>query len=176
MRLPLLGPLAGCEPDLIDGVEIETPCTVSWDSMYGDDQVRHCGQCRQNVYNVAELSRAEALRLITARERVCLRLYRRPDGTVVTADCWSRLRAARRRGVWAFFAMLLVIGWAELAAILVGIAGLRHFTRLEALDPPLPTQLTPKAEQGPPPDVLWRQRPVMMGKMKSISGGGIKAR
>ena len=84
MRLLLFQP----RPDAVDRVEIQTPCTVSWDSMYGDDQVRHCGQCRQNVYNVAEMSRADALRLIAGRERACLRIYRRPDGTVVTADCW----------------------------------------------------------------------------------------
>ena len=32
--------------------------------MPGDEQVRHCGQCRQNVYNVASLTRAEAMRLV----------------------------------------------------------------------------------------------------------------
>ncbi len=128
IRLPVLR----TEPDRVDRVEIATPCEVSWDSMYGDERVRHCGSCRQNVYNVAQLTRAQALELIAAAERskgshrVCLRIYRRPDGTVVTADCWSRLRAARRRGVWAFVAMLVIIGWAQLAAMFVGVSGLRR--------------------------------------------------
>ena len=40
-------------------------------------------QCKQNVYNVSELTRAEANRLL--RARACVRIYRRPDNTVVTA-------------------------------------------------------------------------------------------
>jgi xanthine dehydrogenase molybdopterin-binding subunit B len=32
--------------------------------MPADDRVRFCGQCRQNVFNVAALSRDEARRLI----------------------------------------------------------------------------------------------------------------
>ena len=121
MRLPLFRP----ELDPVDRIEIQTPCTVPWDSMYGDQRIRHCGSCRKNVYNVAELTRAQALDLIDSHEPVCLRIYRRPDGTVVTNDCWSRLRAARRRGIWAFVAMLAIVGWAQLASMFVGIAGLR---------------------------------------------------
>jgi hypothetical protein len=92
--------------------------------MHGDQRVRHCESCRKNVYNVAELTRAQALELIAGREPVCLRIYRRPDGTVVTNDCWSRLRRARRRWMWAFVAMLANIRWVRLVAMFVGIAGL----------------------------------------------------
>ena len=99
------------EPDSLDRAEIATPCHVSWDSLGGDHRVRHCGHCRQNVYNVQTLSRAEALRLISNVEgRLCLRIVRRPDGTVVTAGCWSRLRAARRQGFIPFLVMLIFVG------------------------------------------------------------------
>ena len=120
IRLPLFRP----ELDPVDRIEIPTPCSVPWDSMHGDQRVRHCGSCRKNVYNVAELTRAQALALIASREPVCLRIYRRPDGTVVTNDCWSRLRAARRRGMSAFVAMLANIRWVRVVAMFVGIAGL----------------------------------------------------
>ena len=122
IRLPLFRP----EPDPVDRIEIQTPCSVPWDSMYGDERIRHCGSCRKNVYNVAELTRAQATALIASREPVCLRIYRRPDGTVVTNDCWSRLRAARRRGMWAFLVMLVIVAWAQVAAMFVGVAGLRR--------------------------------------------------
>ena len=122
IRLLLFRP----ELDPVDRIEIPTPCSVPWDSMYGDRRVRHCGSSPKNVYKVAEFTRAQALELIASREPVCLRIYRRPDGTVVTNDCWSRLRAARRRGMWAFLAMLVIVGWAQLAAMFVGIAGLRR--------------------------------------------------
>jgi hypothetical protein len=111
--------------DAIDRIEISSPCTVPWDVMKGDDRVRFCGQCRQNVYNVEALGRGEARRLIAETEgRACVRILRRPDGTVVTADCWARLRAARRRGIVPFLAMLLVVGVAELAAVSFGLFAL----------------------------------------------------
>src|SRR5262245_9558298 len=99
-------------PDALDLVQIPIPCEVPWDSMPGDEQVRHCGQCKQNVYNVAELTRPEAMRLL--RARACLRIYRRPDNTVITADCRERLRAARKRGLWVFAGALLVVLWAQI--------------------------------------------------------------
>lgn len=122
-------PLFPARPDAIDGLEIATPCEVPWDSLAGGARGRHCGKCKQNVYNIEAMSRGEALRLVAAREgRVCLRIFRRPDGTVVTADCWSRLRAARARGAGAFLAILVVAGMAELAAMAFGILGLRRLT------------------------------------------------
>jgi hypothetical protein len=120
----------GCAPrDAVDEIEISSPCTVSWDDMRpagGDGRVRFCGDCRQNVYNIEAMSRGEARRLIAAREnRVCLRILRRPDGTVVTADCWTRLRAARRRGFVPFLAMLVLVGFTEFIAIGVGLVRLK---------------------------------------------------
>ena len=99
----------------LDQVAITTPCTVPWETMPGDERVRHCGQCRQDVFNIAGLTRFEAQRLVADRQgRLCARILRRPDGTVVTADCWSRLRAARRRGIVHLVAVLLVVVVPEL--------------------------------------------------------------
>jgi len=114
--------------DAVDQVEISSPCTVPWSSMRGDGRIRFCGHCRQNVYNVEAFGRAEARRLVAESEgRLCVRILRRSDGTVVTADCWTRLRAARRRGIAPFLAMLLVVAWAELVAIRFGLGGWRRF-------------------------------------------------
>lgn len=121
--------------DTIDQIEISSPCTVSWAEMRaaggadGDRRVRFCGQCRQNVYDVEAMSRGEARRLIAAREgRVCVRILRRPDGTVVTGDCWARLRAARRRRLLPFLGMMVLVGFTELIAIGLGLARLKGLT------------------------------------------------
>lgn len=83
---------------ILDQVRIATPCTASWDGMVGDDRVRHCGQCDLNVYNVTAMSRDEAERLIVAREgRLCMRVYQRADGTILTQDCPVGLAAVRAR-------------------------------------------------------------------------------
>lgn len=116
--------------DMVDRIEIPVPCTVPWDSMRGDEAVRHCGECKQSVYNLASLTRAEAVQLLTERSgRVCLRIFRRPDGTVLTSDCRERLRAARRRGLFVLAGVALVILWAEICAQIVGWMGLRTFLR-----------------------------------------------
>jgi len=174
--------------DTIDQIEISSPCTVSWDEMRGaggaagDERVRFCGQCRQNVYNVEAMSRVEARRLITAREgRVCVRILRRPDGTVVTADCWARLRAARRRGFLPFLGMMVLVGFTELIAIGAGLVRLKGLMVGGA--PPSPIALTdlpvlprprvmgalPAQRFAPPPphkmgELVAPQR--LMGKMK----------
>ena len=88
------------------------------------------------------LTRAQALELIASREPVCLRIYRRPDGTVVTNDCWSRLRAARRRGMWAFVAMLATVRWVQLVAMFVGIASLMRLVLRPATGTPAVAPVT----------------------------------
>jgi hypothetical protein len=131
-------PVLPAHRDALDRVTIATPCDVAWESLRGDDRVRHCTRCGQDVYNVAAMDRDEALRLLDARTGLpCLRLYRRMDGTIVTADCWSRLRAARGKGLFAFVAALVVAGWAELCAIVVGLHALRRLR--DPADPPLPS-------------------------------------
>jgi hypothetical protein len=82
----------------LDRIRVATPCPVSWEEMTGDNRVRFCGECQLNVYNFAELTRTEAEDLLrTAEGRICGRLYRRADGTILTKDCPVGLRAVRRR-------------------------------------------------------------------------------
>ena len=150
--LPVLNDAA----DTLDLVEIPIPCEVPWDGMPGDDQVRHCGQCKQNVYNVASFTRAEANRLL--RARACLRIYRRPDNTVITSDCRERLRAARKRGLLIFAGTLLVVLWAQICAQFVGLMGLKRLVGGRAtMGEPAPIA-APRPMPGqialpPPPDV-----------------------
>lgn len=66
---------------------IPNPCTIDWETMTGDDRVRHCSQCERNVYNLSEMPKSEAIVLIESSERICGRLLRRSDGTVVTKEC-----------------------------------------------------------------------------------------
>ena len=178
--LPVLqGPFA----DRLDQIEIPIPCHVPWDSMSGDDRIRHCGQCRQNVYNVEAFTRAEALGLLEARAgRVCLRIFRRPDGRVLTADCRERLRAARRRGWLVFAGVAIVVLWAELWAQVVGLMGLRRIlddnvqggvptAGAIAMPPPGPPEVPrvpspPEPFMGtpPPPRHKMGEAPRLMGK------------
>ena len=66
--------------------------------MRGDDRVRFCDSCSKQVYNVSDLTADEAVALIQKSDgHACVRLYRRKDGTVLTADCPVGIRSALRR-------------------------------------------------------------------------------
>ena len=85
----------------LEVIEIASPCTASWDAMHGDERVRFCDQCKLHVYNLSAMSRQDASELVASREgRLCVQMYRRADGTVITDDC-SRIRKAARRAVMA---------------------------------------------------------------------------
>jgi hypothetical protein len=82
----------------LDNIRIATPCPVGWEQMEGDARVRLCESCNLHVYNIAEMSRTDAKVLFANTEgRICARLFRRADGTIITRDCPVGLRAIRRR-------------------------------------------------------------------------------
>jgi hypothetical protein len=82
----------------INKLKIASPCPMSWDAMTGDAKVRRCGACDLNIYNTAEMTSAEVKSLILQRDgRLCIRIYRRSDGTVMTRDCPVGLRAVKAR-------------------------------------------------------------------------------
>ncbi len=69
-------------------VVIKSPCTMDWDSMEGDQRARFCSSCGKHVYNFAELTQQQAVDLLQATgNRLCGRVFRRPDGTILVADC-----------------------------------------------------------------------------------------
>lgn len=79
-------------------VRVASPCPADWDSMIGDERVRFCGQCELNVYNLSAITKAQAENLIVRTEgRLCVRFYRRRDGSILTQDCPVGLRALRQR-------------------------------------------------------------------------------
>ncbi|HEY1552926.1 MAG TPA: hypothetical protein VGG28_34085 [Kofleriaceae bacterium] len=72
----------------LENLYIANPCHADWDEMTGDDRVRQCAACAKPVFNLSELTRAEAEKLITdKRGDFCGRFYQRKDGTILLADC-----------------------------------------------------------------------------------------
>jgi hypothetical protein len=103
------------EPSALDQVEIASPCHASWEQMAGNDRVRFCDHCSLNVYNLSAMTRRQAEDLIQQRQgRLCVRLYRRRDGTVLTENCPVGWRAARLR------VKMFAGGIASLVALLFG--------------------------------------------------------
>ncbi len=102
--------------DLLDSLKIASPCTADWDAMPGDDRVRHCGQCDLNVYNLSAMPAEAAAALVQSKEgRLCVRMHKRADGTVIAQDCPVGLRLMRKKaakavGRIAAAAALLITG------------------------------------------------------------------
>jgi hypothetical protein len=81
----------------LDRIRIASPCPASWQEMEGDDRVRTCDHCQMQVFNLSGMRQREAEKLIVKAEgRLCVRLYQRADGTIITADCPLGLIALRR--------------------------------------------------------------------------------
>ena len=94
----------------LDGVRVAAPCPADWERMVGDERMRYCGQCNLHVYNLSGMTRKEAESLIANAEgRLCLRFYRRADGTVLTRNCPVGLRALKRRVTRVASAMLSAV-------------------------------------------------------------------
>jgi hypothetical protein len=76
------------DADLLNSLRVASPCDASWEEMEGDDLVRFCQHCRKNVYNLSGMSPREAAEFVRQAEgRLCVRFYRRHDGTLLTDNC-----------------------------------------------------------------------------------------
>ena len=95
----------------LEQIQIASPCPASWAEMTGTKQVRFCQGCRKNVYNLSAMTRDEAQALVEAKEgHLCVRFYRRADGTMLTQDCPVGLRAVRVQLAkkWSYAAALFL--------------------------------------------------------------------
>jgi len=82
----------------LKNIRVASPCPADWGQMLGNDRSRFCGQCNLNVYNLSAMSRSEAEDFIARSEgRVCIRYYRRKDGSIITENCPVGLRALRKK-------------------------------------------------------------------------------
>lgn len=93
----------------LEAVRVATPCNADWNRMTGDERTRFCQSCAKNVYNLSGMTRAEAENLIREKEgNLCVRFYRRTDGTILTDDCPVALRAMRRPVRWTASLLTMV--------------------------------------------------------------------
>jgi hypothetical protein len=82
----------------VNNLRVASPCQTNWENMRGNAQVRFCDLCSLNVYNISEMTETEVQSLILSSEgRICGKIYKRTDGTVITRDCPVGLRAYYKR-------------------------------------------------------------------------------
>jgi hypothetical protein len=85
----------------LDNLSIAAPCSANWNEMSGDERARFCGLCKKHVYNISAMSRTEAQALIKQKEGpVCIRMFKRADGTLIVDNCLVGLHAIRDHVRW----------------------------------------------------------------------------
>lgn len=95
----------------LNHIKIASPCSANWDEMVGDAKKRFCGDCKLNVYNLSGMTKVEAENLLMDAEgRLCVRFYRRSDGSVITQDCpvgWAKVKRNLSRAATAFASLII---------------------------------------------------------------------
>lgn len=116
----------------LDTLKIASPCHEKWEDMVGDERTRYCGKCQKDVHNISALARAEAEAFLeSVASSVCVRMYKRSDGTVLTADCPVGVRKKRVKRLF-----LATVG-GGLAAVASAVAFWRYeeTTVMGAMEP-----------------------------------------
>ncbi len=97
----------------LNNIKIASPCSANWNEMYGNDRKRFCGDCKLNVYNLSGMTSYDAENLLRNSEgRMCVRYFRRSDGTILTADCpvgWAKVKKQLSIYVSAVFSLMISI-------------------------------------------------------------------
>src|SRR5688500_1287098 len=129
----------------LDEVRVAATWPADWGRMVGDEGVRFCGSCSLHVYNLSGMTRREAESLVTNSEgRLCVRFFRRADGSILTRDCPVGLAAVRRR--------VARVAGSALSAALGFFAGLGlHFGLDRAPSPSVMGEMAAPSSPAPPP-------------------------
>jgi hypothetical protein len=72
--------------NLLDKIDVKTPCHESWDEMIGSDEVRFCSHCAKNVHDISAMTRQKAEKLVKeSNGNLCVRYVKTPTGKLISA-------------------------------------------------------------------------------------------
>ena len=70
-----------------DQLQVVSPCSTDWDRMSGDEKKRFCSECGKFVYDFSQMTRRQVEAIVSIHQgRMCARITRRPDGSLVTLE------------------------------------------------------------------------------------------
>jgi len=103
---------------------------------FEDERVRFCSQCNLNVYNLSGMSRREAEALVMKTEgRLCVRFYRKADGSILTQNCPVGLKAIKRRVAWVAQVVLgMVLSFVSGFGLYIFYLGRKSYPLLDMLN------------------------------------------
>ena len=103
----------------LDVLTKPTPCSIPWEAMDGKGCTRVCPLCTGEVHDVKmmETAQAEAFLFDQMGEPPKLRLFRRPDGTVMEAECARGAQQRRSRRIVSAVALVAALGVVVVALV-----------------------------------------------------------
>lgn len=114
-------------------ISVAAPCTANWGKMIGNDQMRFCQECKLNVYNLSAMTQNQAEDLIRKTEgKLCVRYFRRADGTILTQNCPVGLEALKKKA--ARFATAII---SALLSFITGFGLFSYVTGKKASPTPI---------------------------------------
>lgn len=160
----------------LEHVRVAAPCPADWSKMVGDERVRYCNKCELHVYNLSGMTRREAEALVTSSEdRLCVRFYRRADGTILTKNCPVGLSALKRRAAHAATAtMTAVLGFFAALGLNFGVERAFSPELMEASAvpaPPVPDVSVPQVAVDEPPAMGWLQGDIVSEEDYTLVAG-----
>jgi hypothetical protein len=72
--------------NFLDKIEVKSPCSESWDEMFGNNEVRFCSHCAKNVHDISAMTRQKAEKLVKeSNGNLCVRYVKTPNGKLISA-------------------------------------------------------------------------------------------
>lgn len=94
----------------LDDFRGPSPCALHWEDLAGDDKIRYCSICSENVVNLSALTKAEAIRALENPKTGCVHVFREQDETPIflkhPSANWRTLRFVS----WVWTSLMLTFG------------------------------------------------------------------
>lgn len=82
----------------LDQLKVVTPCSSSWELMSGNNQKRFCADCNKSVFDFSQMTRRQVEAVVAAHQgKLCGRITRRPDGSLLTLETPPPIQISTRR-------------------------------------------------------------------------------
>ena len=119
----------------LDQLQVVSPCSTDWDRMSGDEKKRFCSECDKFVYDFSQMTRRQVEAIVSIhRGRMCARITRRPDGSLLTMETPpAHPVIARRASPVVNVTLAAILGLnAPANALNVDVSAARLITRADA--------------------------------------------
>ena len=71
----------------LENFEVPQPCSMNWDEMTGNEEIRHCDRCQHQIYNLSEMPKRRALKVLNQpNEKVCVTYLQDEQNQVITQN------------------------------------------------------------------------------------------